>query len=390
MDIYTNKSRFKVGFVSIALMIAGISLIYTNLLVGQLAQREEKLIDLYAQALKFAGESELDDEVLFYVQEVIGANKSIPVILVNDDKIKDYLNIHIPRNTSKRREQIILDRELRRMEEQREPIVVNQPELGIKEYVYYRDSDLLYQLRYFPYVQLTVITIFGFLTYLAFNYSKRAENNRLWVGLAKETAHQLGTPISSLMAWVDYLRLEPSLKEDSVVLELEKDVRRLEMITARFSSIGSAPTLKSEDIYFLILGITNYLQRRISSKVHIRISNELPRGKSAMVNRYLFEWVIENICKNAVDAMNANGEVNILLKETPEGDVVIDISDTGKGMTKSQMKKVFNPGYTTKKRGWGLGLTLAKRIVENYHRGKLFVKSSEVGRGTTFRILLRN
>jgi signal transduction histidine kinase len=207
-----------------------------------------------------------------------------------------------------------------------------------------------------------VIGVFGFLVYSAFSASRRAEQNRVWVGLAKETAHQLGTPISSLMAWLDYLKLEPALKQDDVVLELEKDIRRLEVVTARFSSIGSEPTLQEEDIYFIVLGITNYLQRRISTKVRIEIKNELPKQKTLKLNRYLFEWVIENICKNAVDAMNIQGgQIQIYLQEAPEGDVIIDISDNGKGMTKKQAQKIFTPGYTTKKRGWGLGLTLAKR-----------------------------
>ncbi len=389
MDLYNNRSRFKVGFVSVALLIALVSLIYTNFLVNQLAKREQKLIDLYAQALKFAAEAELNIEVLFYVQEVIAANKSIPVILVSNDKIKDHQNIRIPKNASEAHIERILQRELSTMKEQKSPIIIQQPELGLTEYVYYRDSDLLYQLRYFPYVQLTVIAIFGFLTYLAFDYSRRAEQNRVWVGLAKETAHQLGTPISSLMAWVDYLRVDQTGNLDDILVEIEKDVRRLERITARFSSIGSEPILQSEDVYNLIQGISNYLQRRISTKVSFEIENALPPGKVVKLNRYLFEWVIENICKNAVDAMSARGLLQIHLLEGPEGDVFIDIRDNGKGMSKSQIKKVFKPGYTTKKRGWGLGLTLAKRIVENYHQGKLIVKYSEPGKGTTFRILLK-
>lgn len=390
MDIYNNRSRFKVGFVVAALSIAAISLLYTNFLVGRLAEREEKIIDLYAKALRRAVESELDDDVVFYIQEVISANKSIPVILVNNNKIIDHLNISVPKNASEERKQKILESELKTMAIEREPIKIDIPELPDPHFVYYRDSNILNQLRYFPYVQLTVIAIFGFLTYLAFDYSRRAEQNRVWAGLAKETAHQLGTPISSLLAWVDYLRLEPALQdENNIVLEIEKDVRRLEMITTRFSSIGSEPTLKSEDVYFLVLGITNYLRRRISTKVDMQISNELPRNKSALVNRHLFEWVIENLCKNAVDAMNAIGEIKILLQEDIEGDVLIDITDNGKGMTKSQIKKVFSPGYTTKKRGWGLGLTLAKRIIENYHKGKLLVAHSEVGKGTTFRVILK-
>jgi two-component system, sporulation sensor kinase E len=387
MNIYENRSKFKIGFVVIALLIAGISLIYTNILVNQLASREHKLIDLYVKALEFAVESDLESEQGFLIHEIIGTNNSVPVIWVRENKIQDAANIYIPKKISPERKKRILERELQIMKEQYPPVVYSTD--GIKNYVYYRDSDLLYRLRYYPYAQLAVIFIFGFITFIAFDYSKRAEQNRVWAGLAKETAHQLGTPISSLMAWIDYLRLEPSLKDSPIIMDLEKDVKRLEMITARFSSIGSEPTLKSEDIYFIVLGISNYLQRRISTKVNMTIQNDMPRGKVTLLNRHLFEWVIENICKNAVDAMNGVGSLTIHLGELPEGDIFIDITDTGKGMTKQQMKKVFNPGFTTKKRGWGLGLTLAKRIVENYHKGKLFVKYSELDKGTVFRIALK-
>ncbi len=389
MDIYNNRSRFKLGFVVIALIIAAVSLVYTNILVSQLAQREQKLIDLYAQALEFVIEADPDDELLLYVEKIIKANESVPAILVQGDNIQDFININIPNRASEGRRERILKRELTLMKEQRPPLVIGSEGLGIKNHLYYRESDLLYQLRYFPYVQILVISVFGFLTYLAFDYSRRAEQNRVWAGLAKETAHQLGTPISSLMAWIDYLRLEENLEDSSIIQELEKDVRRLEMITARFSSIGSEPTLKSEDIYFIILGITNYLRKRISTKVDWDIQNKLPRHKATLLNRHLFEWVIENICKNAVDAMGGIGSIKIVLDELPEGDIYIDIKDTGKGMSKSQVKKVFNAGYTTKKRGWGLGLTLAKRIIENYHLGKLLVKESDPEKGTTFRIILR-
>jgi signal transduction histidine kinase len=237
-------------------------------------------------------------------------------------------------------------------------------------------------------VQFVVIIIFGLLTYMAFNYSRRAEQNRVWVGLAKETAHQLGTPISSLMAWVEYLRLDETA-DQSITNELEKDVQRLQMVTARFSSIGSEPTLQPENISVVVQGFMNYLQKRISSQVKVRVKDWLPPEKMVNMNRYLFEWVIENICKNAVDAMAGRGELRLRLREIPEGDVVIDITDTGKGMNKQQVKQVFNPGFTTKKRGWGLGLTLAKRIIEEYHKGRIFIKTSEVDKGTTFSIILK-
>lgn len=387
LDLYQNKSRLKVGVIVIALLLAGLSLFYTQWLVRKLAKEEEKMIDLYAQSIEYVAESELEAEQTFFLEKFISSNDNIPVILVQKDKIIDYKNIYIPKNISKERKEKLLRIELDDMKLHKKPIVINIKN-ATTNYVYYRDSNLLIQLRYYPSLLLFVVAIFGYIAYLAFSSSRRAEQNRIWVGLAKETAHQLGTPISSLMAWVEYLKAEPHLED--VTIELQKDIKRLEMITARFSSIGSEPTLKQEDIYFIVLGITNYLQRRISTKVKLAIINDLPRGTIIKLNRHLFEWVIENLCKNAVDAMNAIGELTLHLQEAPEGDVIIDITDTGKGITKNQIKKVFNPGFTTKKRGWGLGLTLAKRIVEEYHNGKIFVKQSEIDKGTTFRIILRS
>ncbi|TAG93776.1 MAG: histidine kinase [Bacteroidetes bacterium] len=388
LDIYQNKSRFKVGIIIFALLLASFSLYYTDVLVNHLSEREKKLIEIYAEALETMANTEISENQTLVLQNIVNANQSVPVILVKEDKIIDFRNIYIPSKTPKNEKDKILKNELALMKKQYAPIVV---EFGkdSKNFVFYRDSDILYQLRYYPYMQILVISIFALLSYLAFSSARRAEQNRIWVGLAKETAHQLGTPISSLMAWLEYLKEEPSLKQDNVVLELEKDIKRLETVTARFSSIGSEPTLQEEDVYFIVLGITNYLQRRISTKVKIETKNDLPKQKILQLNRHLFEWVLENICKNAVDAMESRGHILVHLKEAPEGDVIIDITDTGKGMTKVQMKKVFHAGYTTKKRGWGLGLTLAKRIIEEYHKGKLFVKQSEIDKGTTFRIYLK-
>jgi len=256
-----------------------------------------------------------------------------------------------------------------------------------KEYIYYGNSRLLKLLRYYPLSQLLVVLIVGFLGYIFFSYSRRAEQNRVWVGLAKETAHQLGTPLSSLTAWVEILRNEPHINPE-IVIELSKDIQRLETITTRFSNIGSTPILKEEDLEELISSFIGYLKIRISTKVFIEIKSTMTPGQTANVNKYLFEWVIENICKNAVDAMSGTGQMLIYLHEGKNNQLYIDISDTGKGILPANMSKIFNPGYSTKKRGWGLGLTLAKRIVENYHEGKLTLKSTEINKGSTFRIAL--
>jgi signal transduction histidine kinase len=236
-------------------------------------------------------------------------------------------------------------------------------------------------------VQLSVIALFGFISYLAFNYSKAAEQNRVWVGLAKETAHQLGTPLSSLMAWIEVLREDPDIKDKDIVTELEKDIRKLTIVTERFSSIGSVPTLRQENVVSLVSNVIKYLRPRISSKVKIEIFS-LSDNIQAMIHPPLFEWVIENLCKNAVDAIGGSGAIVIKILRGSDSKVFIDISDTGKGIPRSKLAMVFRPGFTTKVRGWGLGLTLAKRIIESYHYGKIFVKSSDHSHGTTFRIAI--
>jgi signal transduction histidine kinase len=229
--------------------------------------------------------------------------------------------------------------------------------------------------------------LFGFISYLAFTYSKAAEQNRVWVGLAKETAHQLGTPLSSLMAWLEVLREDPDLKNKEIVTELEKDTRKLTVVTERFSSIGSTPVLKQENVVALINRAISYLRPRISSKVRIDVFT-LSENIQVMLHPPLFEWVVENLCKNAVDAIGGSGTIAIKILRGSDKKVFIDISDSGKGIPRSKISMIFRPGFTTKKRGWGLGLTLAKRIIESYHNGKIFVKSSEENQGTTFRISL--
>ncbi len=284
-----------------------------------------------------------------------------------------------------------LDKELERMKALYDPIPITyRNELGETEeygYVYYRNSFLLTQLTYYPFIQLSVIAIFAFISYLAFNYSRIAEQNQVWVGLAKETAHQLGTPLSSLMAWAEVLREDPGLKNKEIISELEKDIRKLSIVTERFSNIGSVPALKSENIVALVHHVINYFRPRISSRISLEVYS-LSDTLRARVNAPLFEWVLENLCKNAVDAIGTSGRIAIKILRGSNSKIYIDISDTGKGIARSNLPLVFKPVFTTKKRGWGLGLALAKRIIENYHNGRIFVKSSEENQGTTFRIEL--
>jgi hypothetical protein len=392
LDIYQNKSRIKWVMVVVSSLISIGSIYYTNRLVNQLKERERRQIELYAKALEYTINEDFEYNILFVTEEILYQNSSIPTLLVDGQgQILDHKNIRIPEK-SKKDPSPFLYKELEKMRNIQSPIEVKlrDPQTGEVyevQHVFYENSYILTQLTNYPYVQLSVIAIFGFIAYLAFNYSKAAEQNRVWVGLAKETAHQLGTPLSSLMAWVEYFREDESLKSKGIVEELDKDIKKLQVITERFSNIGSAPILKEENINEVVVNTVNYLRPRISTKINIRIS-ALQENLYAQINAPLFEWVIENLCKNAVDAMSGNGELHIRILRGNEKRVFIDISDTGKGIQKSNINKVFNPGFTTKKRGWGLGLTLVKRIIEVYHRGKIFVKTSEENIGTTFRIVL--
>jgi len=387
-----NTSRFKWVVISGAALIGIGSILYTNLIVEQLKDREQKFIDLFAKTIEYTSNDE-NSNLTFLEQQIVVPNETIPVILT--DALGNpilWRNVDIDPGSIKKLQQRKLRKELKIMKEEHEPIEITfrneQGEIYDYQYVYYKNSKLLTQLLFYPYVQLSVIAVFGILAYVVFSYSKTAEQNRVWVGLAKETAHQLSTPLSSLMAWLEYFKTDPQIQNKEILHELDKDIKRLETITARFSSIGSVPSRNLENIHDTILNSITYLQKRISNKVKIEVS-ALPIDIRAQINKPLFDWVIENVCKNAVDAMSGVGVIKIHIKRGKYGDVLIDIKDSGKGISKSKIPEVFQPGYTSKRGGWGLGLTLAKRIIEIYHKGKIYVKHSEVDVGTTFRIILK-
>ncbi|WP_229252653.1 sensor histidine kinase [Dyadobacter helix] len=390
MDTYEQKSLFKYVIAIILLFLSIGSLFYTNYLVDKLEEREEREVRLYAKSLQYAINSQPGENFTVVMEVIEDAVNfyQIPAIYVDQNGFpQEKINMKFPKNSSRKEQEDIVNKSLAKMKQEHPAIPVEITGLG-KGYIYYSNSFLLTQLRLYPFISLFVMLFIGYLAYLAFSSARKAEQNRVWVGLAKETAHQLGTPLSSLMAWVEYFRSEPSI-DPSIAEEIEKDVIRLEMITTRFSNIGSVPTMKEEVVADVVSNFISYLEKRVSSKVKFYVSNELANGQTVLMNKNLFEWVIENICKNAVDAMAGVGEINVILQSPPlTKEIRIDISDSGKGMSKANMNKIFNPGFSTKKRGWGLGLTLAKRIIENYHSGKVFVKSSEIGKGTTFRIIL--
>jgi signal transduction histidine kinase len=270
------------------------------------------------------------------------------------------------------------------MKEDNEPITISVSETQ-KQYLYYGDSILLENLKFYPIVQFGVIILFILVAYVAFNSSRNAEQNQVWVGMSKETAHQLGTPISSLMAWVELLKMQNI--DENLIQEFEKDTERLQKITERFSKIGSIPELIPTDVAETIRSTIEYLKTRSSGKVKFILDFDPDKRYEAPLNSPLFSWVIENLCKNAIDAMNNTGTIQVSISEKVD-QLFIEVSDTGKGISKAYFKTVFQPGFTTKKRGWGLGLSLAKRIVENYHKGKIFLRQSEINKGTTFRIVL--
>ena len=394
MDFYEDNTNLKWIILIVSIIISVGTIYYTNILVEQLKEREKNQVRLFAKALEYTS-NDTDNNILFITEEIIYKNNSIPTMLVDEkDIIVNFNNVDVDSLWTPQQKEKELQKELKEMKRTYTPIPIllkdpNTGEVFGKQYVYYKNSFLLTQLIAYPYIQLSVIAIFGFISYLAFNYSKTAEQNRVWVGLAKETAHQLGTPLSSLMAWIEVLRDDPQFNGKGIVEELDKDIRKLRVVTERFSSIGSTPTLKDENVYQLINNVVSYLQPRVSSKINIEVYT-LSETIQAKVHAPLFEWVIENLCKNAVDAIGSTGTIAIKILRGSDGKVFIDISDTGKGMPKSIISSVFKPGFTTKKRGWGLGLALAKRIIELYHEGRIFVKQSEENHGTTFRIEIKS
>ena len=331
LDFYRNNSTLKWIVLVVSVLISISSIYYTNILVDQLKERERQQVQLYAKAIEYtANDENTYGDVNFIAQEILFQNNSIPIIQVGDSmKVLSFRNLDLDDRWTEKRKSNFLKAEMEMMRETYEPIQVTlrDPQTGEvfgTQYIYYKNSFLLKQLIAYPYIQLSVIAIFGFIAYLAFNYSKAAEQNQVWVGLAKETAHQLGTPLSSLMAWVEVIREDPDVKHKGVVEELEKDIQKLRIVTERISSIGSVPSLKKENVVTLIHNVVNYLRPRVSSKIRMEVFT-LSENIFANVHAPLFEWVIENLCKNAIDAMGNTGTIAIKILRGNEGKVFIDI-----------------------------------------------------------------
>lgn len=374
MKWFNNFRNAKYVLIAVAALIAVASLLVSNIIVEDLKQEEERRMMVWASAMSSLISADVDEDVSLE-EEILSSNKTIPVIMIDEDgEILSYNNIPEAK----------LGRRAAQMQASGTRIEVP---LGDGElcYICYDDSDTLVQLAYYPYIQLSVVVVFFIICFVAILNSKRAEQNRVWVGLSKETAHQLGTPISSLMAWVEILKSK--YPGDELLPEMSRDVERLQMVAERFSKIGSKSEPVTADVNGVIEKAVGYMKRRSPAKVQYElILSNAPL--LAPLNIPLLEWVIENLCKNAIDAMSGNGCITVEVSDTADK-VVVDVTDTGKGIAKSQWDDVFTPGFTTKPRGWGLGLSLAKRIVEEFHKGRIYIKKSLPGKGTTFRIELK-
>jgi len=380
VEIQYNKLRWNLIIIVIAGLIFS-SLVFTNSLVKELSIEERKKIELWAEGMKQLSNLENSNRDISFIFEVIQNNTTVPVMLTDEkDSVLSFRNIAYSKLDSQKKVAALLDK----MRNSHEPILVTLLD-GKKNYIYYKDSTTLVKLTYYPYVLVSIIIVFLIIIYFAFSQARRAEQNRIWIGLAKETAHQLGTPTSSLLACLDMLK--EGVDGPNIAVELEKDILRLEKIADRFSKIGSVPALEQKNIIEIINASTDYLKSRVSNR--IKFIRQYDENESVIIpiNSILIEWVIENIVRNAVDAIPGDGEVTFNIQDHIQV-IYIDISDNGKGIPKSKFKKIFEPGYTTKSRGWGLGLTLSKRIIEEYHGGKIFINYSEINKGSSFRVVL--
>ena len=382
--MWTDKIRqVKIILVVTAISIAVASLVISHILIKDLSNEEHNKMVTWAQALNTLNNA-TENTDLTLVLNVIKSNNTIPVIVMSSKgEICDYRNIDINENNANDSIKA-LKKYAQSYYHSGKYIKIDLDGTTDYQLVCYDESIMLKRLATYPYVQLGIVLIFVVIAIFALLSSKKAEQNKVWVGLSKETAHQLGTPISSLLAWTEILK--ESYPEDEMIREMEKDVKRLEIIAERFSKIGSIPEPKETSLNEVITHVVEYMDRRTSSKVKIT-SNCGNTNIIVRINISLFEWVIENLCKNAVDAMEGKGNIDIYTYKEKEK-TIIEVKDNGKGIKRSDIKNVFTPGFTTKKRGWGLGLSLAKRIIEEYHKGKIYVKDSEIGKGTTFRIEL--
>lgn len=382
-DIYTQRNQLKKVLLLIAITIVGFSLVYTHRLAKEISDQEKMKVEKLANTYEVLNTS-TDIIELEKSLELIKENDQIPVIWADGKGQifgqKNFDSLDVLKGK-------YLGHQLDRLKKQNRFVKIAY-EGSEPQFLYYKDSHLLRRIKWYPFYQIGLVSLFFLVGYVAYNSSKRAEQNRVWVGMAKETAHQLGTPLSSMNGWVDILRDRYTEEADMALLDdFEKDISRLELVAERFSKIGSKPDLQETNLPQLLQKTLEYIAKRGSKFVAFNFEDQTNGEGTAMLNSALFEWVIENLLKNALDAIDGKGEIKIFLKES-NNESIIDVIDSGKGIERSKFKTVFQPGFSTKMRGWGLGLSLCKRIVESYHHGKIFVESSSVGKGTKFRIVL--
>lgn len=390
--------NIKFALFIIATLIAGATLIYTQDLVSRLQVKERQMVELYARGIEYiANKSAPDIDITFLFDNIIKP-MDFPLILtdshnsVNLDSKTDIRNVEIDSTLTKEKLVKLLSRKIKEMDAINKPINITYQDTIILQRIHYGDSDLINRLKFYPYLQIIFAALFILTGYIGFSNIKKNEQSNIWVGMAKETAHQFGTPLSSLMGWIEMLKMNYTNpdKVTDITDEIENDVEKLNKITYRFSKIGSSPELKPHAVYEEVKKVTEYYQRRLPQTGKcIEVNVEGDKNVCAELNPTLFGWVIENLMKNALDAIdNKNGKIDIIIKDL-KNRVEIDFSDNGKGIEINRRKDVFRPGYSTKKRGWGLGLSLSKRIIEGYHKGKIFVKNSAPGEGTTFKIIMK-
>ena len=369
------------GLIAIAFVMA--SIFFSNFLAKKIAADEKRKVEQYVEAVNDLNNIANPDTKLAS-KIIIENGKDIPLIKTNEN---DSIIEHNYDSASVSKNENFLKEKLSQLKKINPPIIWQNPQnASEKNFTYYGESDLLVQIKYFPIVQLVVAILFVIIIFIAVSNKSKSTQNQVWAGMAKETAHQLGTPISSLEGWMEMLKENEGTQ--TIAFEMSKDVERLKLVSDRFGKIGSTPKLEETDLILQIENMVNYIKRRATDRVSFTINANGETDIAAMINPPLFDWVIENLLKNALDAMDGKGSIDINIKnETAQ--IVVDVKDTGKGISKNNIAKVFKPGFTTKKRGWGLGLSLSKRIIDLYHKGELFVKNSESGKGTTFRIVLK-
>jgi two-component sensor histidine kinase len=383
MKFLLKKNRWKIYLSIAGVLIVGLSLGYTSYLAKNLVERERAAMDIWTEAYALFGSELSDEKDLSFYLNIIENNRHIPVILTDSRG-----EISLSRNFGENPTDEYLNKKLTRIKEKGfEPIRIEF--LGEVNYLYYKNSTIIELLNYFPYFQLILIMVFVGLGYMGFSNVRKAEQNLVWVGMAKETAHQLGTPISAMMAWVEHLKLIncDDSQQEEIIHELENDINRLELVAERFSKIGSAPELKPGNLIEELHKMKVYMEKRSPRGIKFDFPSLDEEPVIVLLNANLFDWVLENLMRNALDAMDGEGKISAKIQKDQKF-VHIDITDTGKGIPDNQQKIIFKPGFTTRQRGWGLGLSLSRRIIENYHDGKIFVKHSEVGKGTTFTIKL--